>query len=115
MAGSELPRLTEAGPRAVDALCALDLHVLRLLNPALRTRAAPPRVVTSREIARDVIYLLGGVPSRTFVFVEVRVSFQMGLSPHTVKTLQGGLKECACWKPFYFTQACTIQRSQVLL
>ena len=57
--------LSESGAEAFDRLCSLRMKTLSLLDPQLDM---PVRQrVTMRQLVQDVLYLLIGVPSHSFL------------------------------------------------
>ena len=66
---TERPYLTEAGPQTVDELGHLRRHHEHLLDPCTCQLAV--RQVSTAQLVKDVVYLLVGIPSRTFPFSQV--------------------------------------------
>ena len=66
---TERPYLTEAGPQTVDELGHLRRHHEHLLDPGTCQLAV--RQVSTAQLVKDVVYLLVGIPSRTFPFSQV--------------------------------------------
>ncbi|XP_064632951.1 gamma-tubulin complex component 6-like isoform X2 [Lineus longissimus] len=96
---TERPYLTEAGPHVFDELCKLREADIQLLDPKLRLPKR--RCISMKILVRDVLYLLTGVLSKTFMFDKEKEEFYVcpgvhlsGTSPEALTQLCSELIEC---------------------
>ncbi|KAL8594717.1 hypothetical protein ACOMHN_051663 [Nucella lapillus] len=96
---TERPYLTEAGPQALDELCRLRRHHEHLLDPS--TSSPCLRQLSPAQLVKDIIYMLIGIPSRTFPYMKTEKKFTIdsavstsGLSPESLHSLLRDFTTC---------------------
>ena len=70
---TERPYLSEAGCEALDHLWSVHMFNLQLIDPTIQL--ARRQVVQMDKLVRDIVNLLLGVPSTSFLLNEVSVQF----------------------------------------
>ncbi|XP_023933311.1 gamma-tubulin complex component 6-like [Lingula anatina] len=96
---TERPYITEAGSQAFDQLNDTRMQQLSLVDA--KFKLPTKRLVTQRLLVKDVLNLLIGLPSHTFLFDEALQTFTMkegtylsGTSPEGIQTLCSSFLEC---------------------